>query len=220
MTEVEKTRVGPLVEDVLGRHPALESCRSDIFKAFLLLVASYENSGTFFVCGNGGSASDAEHIAGDLLKEFRFRRSCSGKIREKLSDAFGSEGAWIADRLQPGLRTIALTGHPSFSTAYANDVEASIVFAQQLFVLGKGGDVLMGITTSGNSLNVLRCLRTARAMDVKTIVLTGETGGKCVELADCCIRVPERETYRVQELHLPVYHLICSMLERHFHEVG
>jgi D-sedoheptulose 7-phosphate isomerase len=202
---------------LISRFPELSEQAENIRKTFSFCVETYAKGGTVFLCGNGGSAADAEHIAGELLKEFKLKRKVDAVTREGLSQQFGEEGKFISDRLQRGLRTIALTGHPAFSTAYANDVEGKLVFAQQLYALGKKNDTLIGLSTSGNSANVLMCLMLAKVMKIKTAAMTGAGGGKCLNIADCCIRAPARETYLVQEYHLPIYHTLCLMIEEHFY---
>ena len=198
------------LDSLIGRYPALECCREDIAAAFDALKVSYSGGGKLLVAGNGGSASDAEHIVGELMKSFVRPRPLSAEFKAALADPV------LADGLQAGLPAIALTSHPALSTAFLNDCDPLLCFAQQLSVLGAPGDVFLGITTSGNSRNVLYAARTARAKGMKVIGLTGKTGGALAQLADICIRVPETETYKIQEYHLPVYHALCMMLEEYF----
>ena len=162
------------------------------------------------MCGNGGSASDAEHIVGELMKGFYRQRSLSREEKE----IFGELG----DNLQEALPAISLTGHPALSTAFMNDVDPEMVFAQQVYGYGRKGDVLMALTTSGNSRNVLNAARVARAKGMKVVGLTGRDGGSLKELCDVCIIVPGQATADIQEYHLPVYHTICAMLEESFFE--
>ena len=164
-----------------------------------------------------GSASDADHISGELLKGFLLKREISDKIKEDLKANFGEEGNFIGERLQNGLKAISLTGHPALSTAFANDVDSSLIFAQQLYALGSSGDVVIGLSTSGNADNVLKCFQVAKVKGIKTILLGGKDGGKCGKIADVSIIVPENETYMIQELHLPIYHTLCIMIEDYFY---
>jgi D-sedoheptulose 7-phosphate isomerase len=193
----------------IEKHPALETCATDIELAGELLKQTFEEGGKLLLCGNGGSAADSDHIAGELLKGFDSKRHLATEWREKLGDS-------LADNLQTGLPVIPLTGFNALSTAYANDCDGQYTFAQLAFALGQSGDALMGISTSGNSANVLHALKTARAMEMSTIGLTGESGGQLTGLVDCCIRVPSSVVWEIQELHLPVYHTLCLMLEDHF----
>ncbi len=204
------------LDNLMTRYPALEPCRSDILKAYDLLEGSFLSGGKLLVCGNGGSASDAQHIVGELMKGFIKRRGLSEAQKSALCQADSGRGALLAERLQDALPAIALTSHDALSTAVSNDNDPSAVFAQQVFGYGKEGDALLGITTSGNSENVLNAFVVARAKGLKTIALTGESGGAAKGLADVTIRVPGTETYKVQEFHLPVYHCLCCMLEERF----
>lgn len=200
------------LRETLNRYPQLESCRADIASAFELLRECFERDRVVYLCGNGGSASDAEHIAGELMKSFASGRKVSDEMRERLQDEY------LSDNLEGALRAIPLTGTGSLATAFANDVQPDLVFAQQVFGYGRPGDVLWGLSTSGNSKNVLYALKVAGAKGMKTLGMTGAGGGETVALCDVCIRVPELETYKIQELHLPVYHTLCRMLEAHFFE--
>ncbi len=200
------------------RYPDLSIIEDNILDAFKLLKKTYESDNTLFLCGNGGSAADAEHIVGELMKNFTLEREIDEKTKKSIFDEYGYNGSVLANRLQKGLRAISLTSHISLSTAFSNDVDSELVFAQQLFVLGRKQDVLLAISTSGNSLNVIRAMEIAKIQGLKTIALTGRAGGKCAELADCLINVPANETYKVQEYHLPIYHTLCLMLEANFFE--
>jgi D-sedoheptulose 7-phosphate isomerase len=168
------------------------------------------------IAGNGGSASDAEHIAGELMKTFAKKRELPGSFIRDITSVDEEISQYLIPRLQPGLPAIALSGHASLNTACINDIDGNITFAQQVYGYGKEGDVFLGISTSGNSKNVLYAAAVARAKKLKIIALTGAGGGILKRFADVCIRVPETETYKIQELHLPVYHLLCMMLEDHF----
>ena len=205
------------VSDLFERYPELKVSETSILDAFHLLKSIYSNNGTLFVCGNGGSAADAEHMVGELMKGFLLPRPVPSDLKHKLVEEYGEVGEVFADNLQGGLPAVSLNGHPSLSSAFGNDVDFEMTFAQQLYVLGTRGDVLIGFTTSGNSKNVLNAFRIARIMGIKTIAFTGSDGGACADLVDCSINVPERETYKIQELHLPVYHALCAMLEEEFY---
>lgn len=204
------------VDGLVSRYPVLGTSGDDIRRAYMVLEASYARGGKLLVCGNGGSAADSEHIVGELMKGFRLPRRLDPELAQALRDADPVYGGELADRLQGALPAIALTGHSALSTAFLNDVDGLLCHAQQVMGYGREGDVLLGISTSGNSRNVLYAAVTARAKGLKVIGLTGRGGGALAGHADVCIRVDEAETYRVQELHLPVYHCLCMMLERKF----
>lgn len=201
---------------LIERYPKLEVCKEDIKKAYELLEAAYSNGRKLLVCGNGGSASDSEHIVGELMKEFKLKRKVYSDHAAALKAIDPELGQVLADHLQGALPTISLTGHSSLQTAYMNDAVPELVFAQQVNGYGKEGDVFLGISTSGNSKNVLYAAVNAKAKGLKVIGLTGAKENKLMKYADVCIRVPETETYKIQELHLPVYHCLCLMLEDQF----
>lgn len=198
------------------RYPKLAVCKDDIAKAYNILEKAYANGRKLLVCGNGGSAADSEHVVGELMKEFKLKRKVFASQADAMKAIDPEMGEYLADNLQGALPAIALTGHSALSTAFMNDSESVLVFAQQVNGYGKEGDVLLGISTSGNSKNVIYAAITAKARGLKVIALTGERESKLAKLADCCIRVPEVETYKIQELHLPVYHCLCLMLEEKF----
>lgn len=194
------------LDSLIGRWPQLQPCRDDIHTAFEAMAGCFRDGGKLLVCGNGGSAADAEHITGELLKGFLSKRPLDAELRDRLPDPLGK-------LLQRGLPAIPLGGFVALSTAFANDVEPRAIFAQLTLALGRPGDVLWGISTSGNAGNVAWACETARATGLKTVGLTGRTGGKLAALADVCIRVPSDHTPDIQELHLPAYHCLCAMLE-------
>ena len=204
------------IDLLIQRYPQLECCKNDILLAFELLKECYSNDGKLLACGNGGSAADAEHIVGELMKGFKKQRRIPPNKSRALIDVHAEMGKILAENLQGALSAIALDGHIALSTAYMNDCEPLLCFAQQVNGYGCYGDVLLGISTSGNSKNVLYAAITARARGLKVIGLTGFKESKLSNLADVCIRVPETETYMIQELHLPVYHCLCLMLEEEF----
>lgn len=201
---------------LIERYPKLEVCKEDIKKAYELLEAAYSKGRKLLVCGNGGSASDSEHIVGELMKEFKLKRKVYSDHAAALKAIDPELGQVLADNLQGALPAISLTGHSSLQTAYMNDAVPELVFAQQVNGYGKEGDVLLGISTSGNSKNVLYAAVNAKAKGLKVIGLTGSKENKLMKFVDVCIRVPETETYKIQEYHLPVYHCLCLMLEEKF----
>jgi D-sedoheptulose 7-phosphate isomerase len=188
---------------------------SDIEKAFLVLKTCFENGGCVFVCGNGGSSSDSEHIVGELLKSFKKKRSIKENIYQKLY-SFGESGAYLGEQLEGALPAYSLNSQTGIMTAFANDKSWDAVFAQQLYGLGEETDCLISLSTSGNSKNCVYATMVAKAKGLSTISLTGKGGGELKKYCDCTISVPEIETYKVQELHLPVYHCLCAMLEEEF----
>lgn len=201
---------------LLERHPSLIVCKDEIIKAYDMLENTYSNDRKLLVCGNGGSASDSEHIVGELMKEFKLKRKVFSQQAEAMKAIDPELGATLAKHLQGALPAITLTAHSSLTTAFMNDSEPVLVFAQQVNGYGKEGDSFLGISTSGNSMNVIYAAVTAKARGLKVIGLTGQRESKLSKLADVCIRVPETETYKIQEFHLPVYHCLCLMLEDHF----
>ena len=200
------------------RYPVLSSCKDDIIKAYSILEECYSKGHKLLVAGNGGSCADSEHIVGELMKGFKLPRKCSAEFAEKLKGIDAIRGAELAEKLQGGLPAIALVGHQGLNTAYINDVAGGglLTYAQQVYGYGNSGDVFLGISTSGNSKNVMNGAVTARALGMKVIGLTGAKGGELGIFADVAIKVPETETYMIQELHLPVYHCLCLMLEERF----
>lgn len=215
MRELEK-RLMKHIDLLVERYPSLETAKEDIIEAYLLLEESYENGGKLLVAGNGGSAADAEHIVGELMKGFKMPRKPEADFAEKLVAENQELGSVLAENLQGALPAIALEGHPALSTAYMNDCEPLLCFAQQVNGYGKAGDVFLGISTSGNSKNVLYAATTAHAKGMKVIGLTGAKDSKLKNMSDVCIKAPQTETYMIQELHLPIYHCLCLMLEDKF----
>lgn len=204
------------LQNLIERYPALNICKTDIYQAYKILERCFSENKKLLVCGNGGSSSDSEHIVGELMKEFRLKRRIFGGQAQALKDVDTEMGQVLADNLQGALPAIALTNHSSLTTAYMNDAVPELIFAQQVNGYGVAGDGFLGISTSGNSRNVLFAAVTAKAKGLKIIGLTGQKESKLMKLSDVCIRVPETETYKIQELHLPVYHCLCLMLEDRF----
>lgn len=204
------------IDLLLERYPALKIIEKDIVEAYLIMEECYLNDGKLLIAGNGGSAADSEHIAGELMKRFKTPRPVSAEFAEKLRTIDPVRGNDLAKNLECSLMAIPLVAHEALSTAYINDVDGLGVFAQQLFGFGRKGDVFLGISTSGNSKNVMSATVVAKAVGIKVIGLTGATGGELSEVADVCIKAPETETYMIQEYHLPIYHCLCLMLEDKF----
>ena len=204
------------VDLLIKRYPCLEVCRQDIITAYNILEEAYASGRKLLVAGNGGSASDSEHIVGELMKEFKLKRKIYTAQAERLKDIDEEMGEMLSEHLQGSLPAISLVGEPSLTTAFMNDAVPVLIFAQQVNGLGTAGDVFLGISTSGNSKNVLYAAVAAKSKGLKVIGLTGEKENQLMKFSDVCIRVPETETYKIQELHLPVYHCLCLMLEERF----
>lgn len=204
------------VELLIKRYPILSVCRKDIITGYKLMEHSYRQGGKLLIAGNGGSAADAEHITGELMKKFKIPRPVSREFAEKLKKENAAIGKQLAESLECGLMAIPLVTHEALFTAYMNDADGECVYAQQLFGYGRKGDVFLGISTSGNSQNVVNAAIVANAMGIHVIGLTGDEGGILSQIADVTVRVPEMETYIIQELHMPVYHCWCMMLEKKF----
>lgn len=211
-----EARLEKHIDLLIKRYPILEECRQTLIDAYLIMEEAYEGDHKLLIAGNGGSAADSEHIAGELMKRFKTPRPVTTEMAEKLKTIDPVRGADLAKNLERGLMAIPLVAHEALSTAYINDVDGLGVFAQQLFGFGRPGDVFLGISTSGNSKNVMSATVVARALGIKVIGLTGAKGGELAQVADVAVKVPETETYMIQELHLPVYHCWCLMLEDKF----
>ena len=201
---------------LVERYPELEPAKNDIIMAYMIMEQSYANGGKMLVAGNGGSAADAEHIVGELMKGFKMSRKPKADFVEKLVEENEELGRILSENLQGALPAIALDGHPALSTAYMNDCEPLLCFAQQVYGYGKENDVFLGISTSGNSKNVLYAATTAHAKGMKVIGLTGAKHSRLEQMSDVCIKAPQTETYMILELHLPIYHCLCLMLEERF----
>lgn len=213
-------RIKKHVDVLINRYPMLDGCVNDIEHAYLILEECYKNDGKLLIAGNGGSAADAEHIAGELMKRFKTPRPVTEEFARKLREIDSDRGDNLAHNLERSLMAIPLVAHEALTTAYINDVDGLGVFAQQLFGFGRKRDVFLGISTSGNSKNIMSATVVARALGLKVIGLTGADGGELGRVADVTIKVPEVETYMIQELHLPVYHCLCLMLEDRFFGEG
>ena len=204
------------LDTLLTRYPQLESCRESITCAYLYICSAYDKGGKLLIAGNGGSAADAEHIVGELMKAFKRPRTLSKEEQEALESIDSQDGKVLAQKLQGAMPAIALDGHVALTTAYLKDCEPLLCFAQQVNGYGRKGDVFLGISTSGNSRNVVYAAITAKAKGMKVVVLTGANDSRLSAIADVAIQVPETDTYIIQELHLPVYHALCLMLEARY----
>jgi len=211
-------RVESCLNELIERYPRLLECKDSIYQAYEILRNSYINGGKLLIAGNGGSAADSQHIVGELMKSFKIRRPLEKDIAEKIRAIDNERGSMIVDFLESPLPAISLVTHSALTTAYLNDVGVRGIFAQQVLGYGDYKDVFLGISTSGNSKNILYAAVVAKACGLHIIGLTGEKESKMMNYADVCIRVPETETFMVQELHLPVYHCLCLMLESRFFE--
>ena len=204
-----------IYEELFERYPSLCGIKENVLKAFEAIKLTYEQGGSLYCAGNGGSSSDCEHIVGELLKSFKKRRAVDEKTANNLS-SYGEDGAYILSKLEGSLPATSLISQTGILTAFANDKSWDTAIAQQLYGLGKQGDCLVVLSTSGNSKNCVYAVLLAKAKGIKTIAFTGVAGGKLKDICDVAICVPEMETYKVQELHLPVYHCLCAMLEEEF----
>lgn len=206
-----------MLNELMERYPSLVACKKEIEAAAEAWIGCYENGGKLMACGNGGSCADSEHIVGELMKGFLKKRPLpQEKIAEMKKNNPDVPEEWLA-KLQGGLPAFALPSFGALNTAFCNDVDPELIYAQPLMGMGKAGDILVCISTSGNSKNVVAAAHVGKALGMKVIALTGQTGGKLKNLADICICVPETETFKVQELHLPVYHYLCAETEAHFY---
>lgn len=204
------------MSNLMQRHPEMSVCETAIVSAFEILVKCFSSGHRLYVCGNGGSAADALHITGELMKSFVVNRRLDDDFISQTRNCFPSESEYLIANLQGALPAYALVENIVFSSAYANDVDADFIFAQQIYCYARQGDTVLGISTSGNSTNVINAFMAAKARGAVTLGLTGMSGGKMAIFCDSCICVPETETFKVQELHMPVYHALCKMLENHF----
>ena len=201
-----------IFEALFQTYPSLEICRADILAAFDVLLTAAESRALIMVCGNGGSAADCEHIVGELMKGFCLSRPLNRYQKESFDDIEG--GRDIADKLQQGIRAVSLVSQTGLISAFSNDVDASLVYAQQVYAYAANdNDVLLALSTSGNAQNVLAAAKAAVAAGIRTVALTGQTGGKLKDVANITVKLPALDTARVQELTLPVYHALCAALE-------
>lgn len=201
------------LESLIERYPSLSECSDDIRNAFEIIIGCFDNGGKLLCCGNGGSAADCDHLVGELMKGFLKRRPLSVDEKNK----FLNES--VPNQLQKGLPAVSLCAHSALMTAFSNDESPSFVFAQQVYCLADNNDVLVCFSTSGNSENVVYAAETAKAKGIKVISMTGKNESKLSVISDVCIRLPETETYKIQELTLPVYHCLAAMAEEHYFEI-
>jgi len=211
-----KPETNNILEELLKRFEELKPMRESLLEAYHCMENCYRQGGKILICGNGGSAADAEHIAGELMKGFILKRPLPAEEFDKITAAFPQDekAVWLAENLQCALPAIPLVNHTSLISAVSNDTSADMVYAQQVYGYGKPGDVLIAISTSGNAANVINAVKTAKAFGLKTLCLTGGSGGDLVSLCDINLVAPATETYRIQEYHLPIYHALCIMVER------
>ncbi len=202
-----------IIDELMERYPALQCCENEIREAAQALVLCFESGGKLLACGNGGSAADCEHIVGELMKAFRLKRELEPQKCEQIRRLFPDEAEKLIPNLQRAVPAISLVSQTALMTAFGNDVSAEMLFAQQVLSYGTQGDILLAISTSGNSRNVLDAARIARVQNMTVIGLTNAQGGKLKALSDIVICVPETVTFKVQELHLPVYHCLCACVE-------
>ncbi len=207
-----------MINELIKRYPALKECRSDIENAKDAMIACYEKGGKLLLCGNGGSAADCDHIVGELMKGFMLGRVLSDSKKAEMKKNCDQLDDVILSKLQGALPAVSLPSVTALNSAFCNDVDAELVYAQPLMSLARENDILIAISTSGNSANVVAAAKVARGLGIKVIALTGKGGGKLASVADISICAPETETYKVQELHLPVYHCLCAEIEKHFFE--
>jgi D-sedoheptulose 7-phosphate isomerase len=208
-----------MINELLKRYPCLEPIKEQIVAATEEIINCYENGGKLLLCGNGGSCADCEHITGELMKGFLKKRPISDNTKKEMKLLSPEISDEILSKLQVGLPAISLPSLSALNTAFANDVDSNLIYAQGVMSLGKKGDVLIAISTSGNSQNVVAAVKTAKALGIKVIGLTGGNGGELKKLSDIVIAAPETETYKIQELHLPVYHYICAQVEDNFFKI-
>lgn len=204
--------------DLYERYPSLKDCRDTIEHALSLMLETYENGGKVLVCGNGGSCADSEHIVGELMKGFLLRRKVDAQVLEKLQNLGYEDAEFIANHLQGALPAISLPSQSAILSAYVNDVSSEMAYAQLTYGYCGEKDLFIGISTSGNSKNVVYAAKVAKMMGAKALALTGQKESALSAICDVTIRVSETETYKVQELHLPVYHYLCAMTEAKFFE--
>ncbi len=206
-----------IYQELFKRYPALTSCREEISSAFYILKRTFTDNHCLYVAGNGGSAADSEHIVGELMKSFMAKRPIKGELAVKLRDMYGEEGRELGKDLEGGFRAVSLPSLVALSTAIINDVNSDIIFAQMLNSIGVEGDTFLCISTSGNSNNIVKAAMLAKAKGLSIIGMTGQKECRLDNICDVVIHAPEVETYKVQELHLPIYHALCAMIEAEFY---
>jgi D-sedoheptulose 7-phosphate isomerase len=213
-TIFEVIKMNDMLKELFERYPALAACKDDILAAEELMMDAYKSGGKIMVCGNGGSCSDSEHIVGELMKGFLLMRHMDAATEKKFRDALGDDADEFVDKLQGGIPAISLPSQSAVLSAFVNDVDPSLMYAQLVYGYAREGDLLIAISTSGNSKNAVAAAKVAKAMGIKSLALTGERESKLSEICTNTVRVPEVETFKVQELHLPVYHYLCASVEK------
>lgn len=209
-----------IVRKLLEKYPELMAIVPELMRMFDMVVACYRRGGKLLICGNGGSSADGDHIVGELMKGFMSKRPLSAEDSGAFAAMFPEDGPYLAAHLQGALPAISLTGATALTSAYANDVAPDMIYAQQVFGYGRPEDVLLGISTSGHSANVIRALQTAKVRGLATIGLTGRSGGRMADLCDVTVKVPWELTSDIQERHLPIYHALCQWVEQIFFETA
>lgn len=207
-----------MLNELMNRYPQLEVCKEDIVNAVNMIIECYEKGGKLLICGNGGSCADSDHIVGELMKGFLKLRPLGDEKKTEMKKNCDLIDDEFLSKLQGGLPAISLVSLNSLNSAFCNDVDPELIYAQSVLGLAKENDILIGLSTSGNSKNVFAAVKVAKALGVKVIGLTGNKGGKLKEYSDIAICVPESETFKIQELHLPIYHYLCAAVEEHFFE--
>lgn len=205
-----------MLQELLARYPQLAVCEDALKAAAAAMISCYQNGGKLLLCGNGGSCADCDHIVGELMKGFLKKRPLRSTQKADMLHNSPLLDDALLSKLQGGLPAIALPSIPALNSAFCNDVDPELIYAQSVMALGQAGDVLIAISTSGNAKNVFAAAKVAKGLGLTVIGLTGKGGGKLSEISDICIRVPETQTFKVQELHLPVYHYLCAATESHF----
>lgn len=208
-----------MLNQLMERYACLVCCKEELEKTVRTMIACYEAGGKVMTCGNGGSCADADHIVGELMKGFLKKRPMSQEQKQAMLAGCPDLKEETLNKLQGGLPALSLCSLTALNTAFCNDVDPELMYAQAVFAMGKSGDVLIAMSTSGNAANVCQAAMVAKAMGITVVGLTGASGGRLREIADLCICVPEKETFKVQELHLPVYHYLCAAVEGHFFAV-
>lgn len=208
-----KQRTDEFIQAFFERHGNLRPLQETVLQACELVKEAFLNGNKLLICGNGGSCADGDHIAGEFLKGFLLKRPVDAALKSAMAEKYGQYGGEIAEKLQMGLPTISLNTHSAAISAFCNDVDPELIYAQQVLAYGKPGDVLLGISTSGNAKNVAAAVMTANALELHTVGLTGKDGGSLAKLSEIALIMPQKETYRIQEEHLAVYHLLCAVVE-------
>ena len=208
-----------MLNELLNRYPSLFDCKETIQQAAEALIRCYADGKKVMACGNGGSCADADHIVGELMKGFLKKRPIKESLKKRMLEQYPSLNAELLDKLQCGLPALSLCSLTALNSAVCNDIDPDLIYAQSVFGLGNKGDILICISTSGNAKNVCAAAEIAKASGIHVIGLTGSAGGKLKEIADICICAPEMETYKIQELHLPIYHYLCATVEAYFFDI-